>query len=117
MDSFQNYVNANKDRFIAELQDACRQPSVAAQNWGMREMADKVLARLQKLGATARLIPIEGGAPVVYGEIGAGKRTLMIYDHYDVQPPEPLELWESGPWDAAIRDGKLFARGVADNKG
>jgi acetylornithine deacetylase/succinyl-diaminopimelate desuccinylase-like protein len=117
MDSFQNYVNANKERFIAELQDACRQPSVAAQNWGMCEMADKVLARLQKLGAHARLIPIEGGAPVVYGEIGAGKRTLMIYDHYDVQPPEPLELWESGPWDAAIRDGKLFARGVADNKG
>ncbi|MBM3128933.1 MAG: M20/M25/M40 family metallo-hydrolase [Chloroflexi bacterium] len=117
MDSFQTYVNANKDRFIAELQDACRQPSVAAQNWGMREMADKVLARLQKLGANARLIPIAGGAPVVYGEIGSGKRTLMIYDHYDVQPPEPLELWESGPWDAAIRDGKLFARGVADNKG
>lgn len=117
MDSFQTYVNANKERFIAELQDACRQPSVAAQNWGMREMADKVLARLQKLGAHARIIPIAGGAPVVYGEIGAGARTLMIYDHYDVQPPEPLELWESGPWDAAIRDGKLFARGVADNKG
>ena len=80
-------------------------------------MADKVLARLKTLGADARLIPVEGGAPVVYGEIGSGPRTLMIYDHYDVQPAEPLELWESGPWEAAIRDGKLFARGVADNKG
>ena len=117
MDKFLEYVNANKQRFIAELQDFCRQPSVAAQNWGMSEMADKVLARLQKLGAVARIIPIEGGAPVVYAEIGAGKRTLMIYDHYDVQPPEPLELWESGPWDGAIRDGKFYARGVADNKG
>lgn len=117
MDKFKTYVDANRDRFIAELQDFCRQPSVAAQNIGIREMAQKVLTRLQQLGANARLIELPGGAPVVYGEIGAGKRTLMIYDHYDVQPPEPLELWETGPWDAAIRDGKLFARGVADNKG
>lgn len=117
MDKFQEYVNANRDRFISELQDFCRQPSVAAQNLGMREMADKVIARLQKLGAEARLIPVGDGAPVVYAEIGSGSRTLMIYDHYDVQPAEPMELWESGPWDAAIRDGKLYARGVADNKG
>jgi acetylornithine deacetylase/succinyl-diaminopimelate desuccinylase-like protein len=117
MDKFKAYVEANRDRFVAELQDLCRQPSVAAQNIGMQEMAAKVLARLKALGADARLIPVEGGAPVVYGEIGSGPRTLMIYDHYDVQPAEPLELWESGPWEAAIRDGKLFARGVADNKG
>ena len=117
MDKFQAYVEANRERFIAELQDFLRQPSVAAQNIGMQEMADKVLARLKTLGADARLISVEGGAPVVYGEIGSGPRTLMIYDHYDVQPAEPLELWESGPWEAAIRDGKLFARGVADNKG
>jgi acetylornithine deacetylase/succinyl-diaminopimelate desuccinylase-like protein len=117
MDKFLEYVNTNRDRFIAELQDFCRQPSVAAQNLGMREMADLVVARLQKLGAEARLIPVGDGAPVVYAEIGTGPRTLLIYDHYDVQPAEPLELWESGPWDAAIRDGKLYARGVADNKG
>lgn len=79
-------------------------------------MAEKVLARLEKLG-DARLIEVEGASPVVYAEIGSGKRTLLIYDHYDVQPPEPLELWETGPWDAAIREGKLFARGAADNKG
>lgn len=117
MDKFQEYVKVNRDRFIAELQDFCRQPSVAAQNLGMREMAAQVLARLKQLGADARIIPVEGSAPVVYGEIGSGQRTLMIYDHYDVQPAEPLELWESGPWEAALRDGKLFARGVADNKG
>ncbi|MDE3091824.1 MAG: M20/M25/M40 family metallo-hydrolase [Chloroflexota bacterium] len=116
MDAFKTYVDRNRERFIAELQDFCRQPSVAAQNLGMREMAQKVLARLQRLGANARLIEVKDGAPVVYGEIGAGKRTLMIYDHYDVQPPEPLELWDSPPWQAAIRDGKVFARGVADNK-
>lgn len=117
MDAFQQYVNDNRERFIAELQELCRQPSVAAQNWGMRETAEIVLARLRRLGAHARLIPIEGGAPVIYGEIGSGTRTLMIYNHYDVQPPEPLELWETGPWEAAIRNGQLFARGVSDNKG
>lgn len=116
MDKFAEYVNANRDRFIAELQDFCRQPSVAAQNLGMQEMAQKVLARLQKLGAQVRLIPVDGAPPVIYGEIGSGKRTLMIYDHYDVQPPEPLELWDTGPWEAAIRDGKVYARGVSDNK-
>src|SRR5512142_358455 len=116
MDKFVEYVNANRERFIAELQDFCRQPSVAAQNLGMEAMAQKVVARLQKLGANVRMIPVKGAPPVIYAEIGSGKRTLMIYDHYDVQPPEPLELWDSGPWDAAIRDGKVYARGVSDNK-
>lgn len=117
MDAFTQYVNDNRERFVGELQEFCRQPSVAAQDWGIREMAEKVQDRLRELGAETRLIPVEGGAPVVYAEIGQGNRTLMIYDHYDVQPPEPLGLWETGPWEAAIRDGKLYARGVSDNKG
>jgi acetylornithine deacetylase/succinyl-diaminopimelate desuccinylase-like protein len=117
MDSFEKYLQTNKDRFLAELMDLLRQPSVSAQNLGIRETADKVQARLNKLGAKTRLIPIEGGSPVVYGEMGEGPRTLMIYDHYDVQPPEPLELWHSAPFDPQIREGRLFARGVSDNKG
>lgn len=117
MDPFQDYLNTNRERFLAELQDFCHQPSVAAQNLGMQAMAHKVLERLQKLGAEARLVEIGDGAPVVYAEIGSGPRTLMIYNHYDVQPAEPLDLWESGPWEAAIREGKVYARGVADNKG
>ncbi len=117
MDKFRAYIDENRDRFIAELQDFCRQPSVAAQNLGMREMADKVLRRLERLGARAFLVPVKGGQPVIIADLGEGKRTLLIYDHYDVQPPEPLEEWETGPWEAAIRDGKLYARGVADNKG
>lgn len=117
MDPFQDYLNTNRERFLAELQDFCRQPSVAAQNLGMQAMAHKVLERLQKLGAEARLVEVGDGAPIVYAEIGSGPRTLMIYNHYDVQPAEPLDLWESGPWEAAIREGKVYARGVADNKG
>jgi acetylornithine deacetylase/succinyl-diaminopimelate desuccinylase-like protein len=84
---------------------------------GVEETAKMVLARLTRLGAKARLIPVKGGPPVVFGEIGDGPRTLMIYDHYDVQPPEPLELWTSPPFQPTIRDGRLYARGVADNKG
>lgn len=116
MPTFDEYVAANRERFLAELQDFTAQPSVAAQNLGMSEMAEKVRARLEKLGARTRLIPIEGGFPVVYGEIGSGEKTLLIYDHYDVQPPEPLELWTSPPWEPTMRDGKFYARGVADNK-
>ena len=117
MPTFDEYVAQNRERFLNELKDFTAQPSVAAQNLGMREMADKVLARLQKLGAQARLIPIADGFPVVYGEIGSGAKTLLIYDHYDVQPPEPLDLWTTPPWEPTIRDGKIYARGVADNKG
>lgn len=117
MDAFSRYVEQNKDRFIAELQAILRQPTISAQNVGMKETADMVVARLNKLGAKTRLIPVKDGYPVVYGEIGEGPRTLMIYDHYDVQPPEPLDLWTSQPFAAEIRNGRLYARGVADNKG
>jgi len=114
---FNAYLEQNKQRFLEELKDFCRQPSIAAQNVGMKEMADMVVDRLRRLGADVRLIPVQGGPPVVYGEIGSGPRTLMIYNHYDVQPPEPLELWVDPPFSPTIRDGNLYARGVADNKG
>ncbi len=117
MDAFSRYVEQNKDRFISELQEILRQPSISAQNVGMKETADMVIARLNRLGAKTRLIPVKDGYPVVFGEIGEGPRTLMIYDHYDVQPPEPLDLWTSPPFAAEIRNGRLYARGVADNKG
>lgn len=114
--TFDEYVAQNRERFLEELKEFTAQPSVAAQNLGMHEMADKVIARLGRLGARTRLIPVEGGFPVVYGELGEGAKTLLIYDHYDVQPPEPLNLWTTPPWEPTIRDGKFYARGVADNK-
>ena len=85
---------------------------------GMREMAQKVAARLEKLGAKVRRDSSRAMARRSYWR--DRRRTAHVddlYNHYDVQPPEPLELWDSPPFDAAIRDGKLFARGVADNKG
>lgn len=117
MDAFDQYIETSKDRFIGELQALVRQPSISAQNAGMKETADLVRARLDKLGCQTKLIPVKDGYPVVFGEIGEGRRTLMIYDHYDVQPPEPLDLWTSPPFAAEIRQGRLYARGVADNKG
>jgi acetylornithine deacetylase/succinyl-diaminopimelate desuccinylase-like protein len=83
----------------------------------MAEMAELVARTLAAAGGQVEVAKT-GGYPVVVGRFaGTGRRTLMFYNHYDVQPPEPLELWESPPFAAEIREGHLYARGVADNKG
>ncbi|MGB9299409.1 MAG: M20/M25/M40 family metallo-hydrolase [Anaerolineae bacterium] len=117
MENFYAYVDENGDRFLDQLKTLCSQPSIAAQGVGTRETANIVLDMLEGIGADARLIEVAGAPPVVYGEIGQGKKTLIIYDHYDVQPPEPLDQWESQPFSPEIRKGFLYCRGVADNKG
>ena len=117
MEDFRAYVDENADRFLDQLKKLCAQPSVAAQAIGTRETAQMVLGMLKAIGADAQLVEVAGAPPVVYGEIGQGSRTLIIYDHYDVQPPEPLDQWESPPFSPEIREGFLFCRGVADNKG
>ena len=117
MKGFESNVQANQERFLGELQEFCRKPSIIAQGIGIEETAEWVCDRLRRAGFESRVVAVEGGAPVVYGEIGSGDKTLMMYNHYDVQPPEPLELWDSGPFDAEIREGRVWARGVSDNKG
>jgi acetylornithine deacetylase/succinyl-diaminopimelate desuccinylase-like protein len=83
----------------------------------MEEMAAMVVASLQELGAETTIVPT-AGQPVLVGHLaGESPQRLMIYDHYDVQPPEPLDAWLAPPFDAAIQDGYLYARGVSDNKG
>src|SRR4051812_21631268 len=107
------WIDANREEAIADLQRFCRQPSVAAQSWGMEEMAEIVEGALRGLEADTHLLPTRG-FPVVVGKLdGESLRRLMIYNHYDVQPPEPLDEWASPPFDAEIRDGVLYARGVA----
>jgi acetylornithine deacetylase/succinyl-diaminopimelate desuccinylase-like protein len=111
------YIDSQMAETITRLQTFCRQPSISAQGVGMEEMAGLVCRALADTGAQAELVPT-AGYPVVVGRFaGTGPRTLMFYNHYDVQPPEPLELWESPPFAAEIRDGHLYARGVSDNKG
>ncbi len=111
------YLETHLDESIAELKKLCAQPSVSAQNWGLQECAALVAEMLRKRGFKAEIIPT-GGAPVVYAERdGKSSRTLIFYNHYDVQPAEPLELWETPPFEPSLRDGKLYARGVSDDKG
>jgi acetylornithine deacetylase/succinyl-diaminopimelate desuccinylase-like protein len=117
MDRFQAYVNANRGRFLQELKTLCAQPSIAAQGIGLDETADLVQARLEQLGAEVHRFTIGGGPPILYGELGQGQRTMLVYNHYDVQPPDPLDEWASPPFEPAERDGRIFARGVADDKG
>jgi len=110
-------VDARRESLVSELQDLCRQPSIAAQNVGMHETAEMVLRLMKDAGLSAEIVPT-AGHPVVYGELQAGApKTLLFYDHYDVQPPEPLDEWDYPPFGAEIHDGILYARGVSDNKG
>ena len=110
-------VDQRQDELIAQLQQLCRQPSIAAQNTGMRETAAMVKQMMEEAGLHAELAET-GGYPVVYGELDVGApRTLLFYDHYDVQPPEPLDEWTYPPFGAEIHDGIVYARGVSDNKG
>ena len=112
-----SYLDAHLDESIAELSRLAAQPSVAAQNWGLAECAALVAGMLQKRGFEVETIPT-GGAPVVYAQRkGRSAKTLLFYNHYDVQPAEPLELWDSPPFQPEVRDGKLYARGVSDDKG
>jgi acetylornithine deacetylase/succinyl-diaminopimelate desuccinylase-like protein len=111
------YIKENLDESVAELSRLCAQPSVAAQNLGIEACADLVAERLKARGFEVQILPT-GGSPVVFGERkGKTDKTLVVYDHYDVQPPEPLDLWESPPFEPTLRNGRLYARGVADNKG
>ncbi|WP_462413197.1 M20/M25/M40 family metallo-hydrolase [Neobacillus sp. Marseille-QA0830] len=111
------YIEDHKEMYLGWLMDICRQPSVAAQNRGIKETVQLVEEHLQLLSFEVETIPTSGN-PIVYGEFNSGKgKTLTFYNHYDVQPEDPIELWESPPFSPEIRDGKLFARGTADNKG
>jgi len=111
------YLDAHLDQSIGELSRLVAQPSVGAQNRGMAECAALVREMLAKRGFTAEVLATDG-APVVYAErAGRSGKTLLFYNHYDVQPAEPLELWDSPPFEPALRDGKLYGRGVSDDKG
>ncbi len=117
--SVEERVNSLRDDLLDELKEFLRMPSISASEdnpEGFRECAEWVRSKLEEAGAQARIMETEGH-PVVYAEIGDGDKTLLSYGHYDVQPPDPLELWESDPFEPTIRDGSIYARGVADDKG
>ena len=113
-----NHIDEHADKHIQLVQEYLKQPSVSAQNLGMKECAEMTLSRLRDLGANASLVTYEGGHPIVYGKLGSdkSKKTLIHYGMYDTQPPEPLEEWTVPPFSAEIVDGKIIARGAINTK-
>ena len=114
---FDDYVRAHATQYLDELKELVRMPTVSAHGSAIAETAAVVLARAKKAGVAAEALRVDGGPPTIVGETGRGERTLLIYDHYDVQPPDPLDEWKTPPFEPTERDGSLFARGVSDNKG
>jgi acetylornithine deacetylase/succinyl-diaminopimelate desuccinylase-like protein len=122
MNNVIDYINTNRDRYIDELKEYLAIPSISAlpaHAADVRKCAEWTAAEMNRIGLqNGRLIETPGH-PVVYGDwLGAeGAPTILFYGHYDVQPVDPLDLWESPPFEATVRDGELYARGAADDKG
>jgi len=117
VDALDRYLDANRDRFVDELRDLCRIPSETGADAALDKAAAWCAQRLRSAACETRELRVDGEPGLVVGEAGAGRRTLICVQHYDVQPAVPLELWNTGPYEAAVRDGALYARGADDNKG
>ena len=119
MDEVFRYIDANVPAALDEIIEYCRLPTVSAQALSIEETARYTLALLEREGFDASILEKPaGGFPVVYGEqAGRSPKTLLFYNHYDVQPPDPLNEWTSGPFEPVRRGDKLYGRGVSDDKG
>ncbi|HZI23441.1 MAG TPA: M20/M25/M40 family metallo-hydrolase, partial [Chryseolinea sp.] len=116
------YISNNKDRFLSELFDWLRIPSISADRKykdDVRKAAEFLKKKLQDAGADKVELCETAGNPIVYAEkiIDPALPTVLVYGHYDVQPPDPLNLWTSGPFEPVIKDDKIYARGACDDKG
>jgi len=128
MQKVQEYIASNKDRFLEELLELLKIPSISADPAYKKDVintAKLVAKQLKKAGADKVEICKTAGYPIIYGEKIIDKKlpTVLVYGHYDVQPPDPLDLWESGPFEPVIKktklhpQGAIFARGACDDKG
>ena len=113
-----DYIDDHRQDFLERLIDYLKMPSISAHGQGMQEVANFLVSWLKRLGLESRLVATPGW-PVVLGRRmdAPGAPTVLLYGHYDIQPPDPLEAWFSPPFEPAIREGRLYARGVGDNKG
>jgi len=115
------HVDSNINNLISDLQTLIRQPSVSAKNEGIEECAKLVKKLLKKSGLKSEILRLKKGvAPIVYGEIKSKQnptKTLMFYNHYDVQPAEPFDLWDNPPFSGTRKGNKIFGRGATDDKG
>ena len=115
------YIDSNMKNLVSDLQFLIRQPSISAKNEGIEECSKLVKKLLAKSGVKSEILRLKKGvAPLVYGEIKSKSnpaRTLLFYNHYDVQPAEPFELWDDPPFSGKVKGNKVFGRGSADDKG
>ena len=117
-----DFINVNRERYLDELKTLLAIPSISAlpeHAADVRRCAEWCGDEMRRIGLTGVELFETPGNPVVYGEwLGAaGAPTILFYGHYDVQPVDPLELWQSPPFEATVRDGEIYARGAADDKG
>ena len=112
-----SFLESNLDASLAELGRLVAQPSISAQKIGLHECAALVADMLRARGFTAAIHQTPGSPIVTAERKGKSDKTILFYNHYDVQPPEPLELWESPPFEPQIRGGKMYGRGISDDKG
>ncbi len=122
MKDVKKYIDEHKDRFVSELIDLLKIPSISADsayNKDTMDAAEAVRKTLELAGAENTELCATKGFPVVYGEkiIDKNLPTILVYGHYDVQPADPIDLWDSPPFEPVIKDGKIYARGAADDKG
>lgn len=116
------YITSNQQRFLDELFDLLRIPSVSADSTkknDVRKAAEFIKEKLKAAGADNVELCETPGHPIVFGEkiINPSLPTVLVYGHYDVQPPDPLDLWHSPPFEPVVKDGKIYARGACDDKG
>ena len=112
-----SFLTEHQSRFIQELSELCAQPSVSARKEGVHECGALVAKILERHHLAVQSIPTPDSPVIVGRASGDSPRTLLLYNHYDVQPPEPLELWTTPPYQPTLRDGALYARGAEDDKG
>lgn len=112
------YIDDHSQTFLARLIDYLRRPSISAYGEGIGEVAEYIADVMRQMGLTVQIMPTSGW-PMVFGEYHVHDHapTVLLYGHYDVQPPDPLEAWITPPFEPTIRNGRLYARGVGDNKG
>jgi len=112
------YVDAHAEEMLEQLKTLVRQPSISAQDVGVKACAELLAGMMRADGIETQILPTPGQAMVVgVGEAVPGAPTVLVYGHYDVQPVDPLEAWESPPFEPTIRNGRLYGRGTGDNKG
>ena len=122
MDGIKNYIEENKERFLGELIELLKVPSISADSKYKNDVlkaADIIKKSLEEAGVDKAEICPTPGYPIVYGEkiIDKNLPTVLVYGHYDVQPPDPLDLWTSPPFEPVIKNEKIYARGACDDKG